>query len=62
MTTTACAARHCYLDDEEVAKVHGIEIEELPFAMRRGDVPLPSAQTIHGKPLWRTDSLRGACQ
>lgn len=51
-------AAHCYLNDEQVAKFHGIDLEELGFAMRRGDVPLPSAQTIHGRPLWRTDAMR----
>lgn len=52
-------AAQCYLDDEQLAEIHGIEVDELPFAMRRGDVPMPAAQTIHGRPLWRTKALPG---
>lgn len=46
-----------YLNEQQVAERRGITVDEIPFALRRGDLPMPDAYGVHREPLWKAESV-----
>lgn len=46
-----------YLNEQQVADRRGITVDEIPFALRRGDLPMPDAYGVHREPFWKSESV-----